>query len=220
MLRTKTFGGFAVAFVLTLGGACNDERGEKEETVEPAPKAADQPQDEEQATPTRTTPARPGGPMMSHRFGAGCPMAIEGVEVDVSDAEGGVAMEFTTDTGDVQDLRDRVRHMAAMYEIHRGGGHMMWHHHMDGHRHGRRGHGRGMGPGRGMGGQRTPMPDATATMEEIDEGARLVLVPRDPAELDELRTHAQMQEQRMESGQCWRLQQREEERAPEAVGGA
>jgi hypothetical protein len=58
---------------------------------------------------------------------AGCPMVEQGAGVTVADTEGGVALTFTTDIGDVADVRTRVQHMAQMYAMHHGQAGMMWH---------------------------------------------------------------------------------------------
>jgi hypothetical protein len=133
---------------------------------------------------------------------AACPMVVEGTEATASDTENGVAFTFRTDEGDVGDLRSRVRHMAWMYEMHRGRGAMRWHHM------GRRGMG-GMGMGQmGMGRMAGsgPMPAAKTRITDIDKGVRLELTPVDPSQLESLREHARWQQQRMESGNCWVLE--------------
>jgi hypothetical protein len=65
-----------------------------------------------------------------------------------------------------------------------------------------------MGPrGMGSGGMRgsghvMKMLDSTAHAEDIDAGARIVLVPKDPAQLAELREHVREHAGRMASGHC------------------
>jgi hypothetical protein len=112
-----------------------------------------------------------------------CPMRVEGTTVAVSDVEGGVALAFTTSTGDVAQVRERARRMAAMHD------------------------GR---PGMGMG----MMPAATATVEDIDGGARITLVANDPAQEDALRQHVRMHAERMQGGECPMMQQPAEPPAP------
>ncbi len=145
---------------------------------------------------------------------AACPMAVNGAQVTASDTDDGVALTFTTTGGDVSDLRQRVSQMAQMYGMHRGQGHMMWRR-MGGPRGGGMGPGAGMrggprggmGPGARGGGGVGPMPAMTSRVDNVDNGARLVLTPTDPAQLDALRARARMHAQRMQSGQCW-MQQR------------
>ena len=46
------------------------------------------------------------------------------------------------------------------------------------------------------------MPTATAAAEDIEGGARLILQPKDPAQLGALREHVRMKAQRMAGGEC------------------
>ena len=78
--------------------------------------------------------------------------------------------------------------------------------------------GAGHGPGAGMmggpGAAGAPgmpmihgmMPAATATVEEVDGGARIVLMPTDPSQIEALRDHVRMHHERMQSGACPMLQ--------------
>lgn len=104
-----------------------------------------------------------------------CPMAVPGTTVAASDVDGGVALAFTTRSGDVEELRRRVRRMAEMHA----------------------GHG-----GMGM------MPAATATVEDVDGGARIALIATDPAQQEALRQHAHMHAGQMQGGQCPMMQER------------
>ena len=133
--------------------------------------------------PTAANPAEAPGP----RHGGGmmmdegmCPMAVEGTSVTVEHVEGGAALVFTT-TGDVADLRERVRGMAEM--------------HARRHSEGMMGHGGGHGGG-------MMMPAAEASAEDVPSGARLVLRPADPADLDVLRERVGMHAERMGAGEC------------------
>ncbi len=136
---------------------------------------------------------------------AGCPMVVQGADVTVADTKDGVVLTFTTDQGDVDELRQRVQYMAQMYEMHGGRGHMMWHHMEGWHHMGPYHHG---GPGMGMGymGGYGPMPAASAAVTTIDKGARLELKPTYPSQLEALREHARWQQERMHEGACWTLQ--------------
>ncbi len=44
-----------------------------------------------------------------------CPMTVDGATVAVNDAGGGVAMIYTTEEGDVEDLRARVENLAEAH---------------------------------------------------------------------------------------------------------
>jgi hypothetical protein len=192
MMSSVGFPTLTIASVLASAAlwSCN-----KEDPPEPAEQT--RPQTQEQTSPPM--PAAGGGMMQELR--AGCPMVVEGADVAVSDTEGGVTLTFTTEAGDVADLRARVQHMAEMYEMHGGRRGMMWHH-MGGQGRGRGGPGMGMGHMAGRG----PMPAATVTGTEVDKGARLELRPTDASQLDALREHVRWHQQRMEAGECWMLQ--------------
>jgi hypothetical protein len=129
-----------------------------------------------------------------------CPMAVPGSAVALDDRDDGVSLTFTTERGDVAELRQRVRFLAEMYAMHQGHGYMRWHHMAGGHgwMHGR---GQAMGP-IGMG----PMPASRADVVDVDRGARLDLTPIDAADLDHLRQHVRWQSQRMGRGECWTLE--------------
>ena len=137
-----------------------------------------------------------------------CPMQVPGTTVAATEVEGGIGLSFTTTTGDVAELRQRVRRMAEMHN--QRGGHTMM---------GSRGapapgadaeqqHGAQAGAGHGgsrggmMMGGGMMMPAATASAEDIEGGARLILQPKDPAQLGALREHARMKAQRMAGGEC------------------
>lgn len=176
-----------------------------------------------------------GGTAMMQQLRANCPMVVQGADVAVSDTEGGVALTFTTDAPGVADLRTRARSMAQMYELHRGRGAMMWQNMGgEGMGHGSdmggegMGHGSGMGMGMGMGmghksgmGMATehmtgssPMPAASSTVTDTGKGVHIELRPTDASQLDALRQHVRLHQQRMHSGECWMLQEQ-----PPAQGG-
>jgi len=124
--------------------------------------------------------------------GGVCPMDVSGTKVAVDDTADGVAIRFTT-TGDVAQLRQRVHAMADKHE------HMM---------HGGMMGSGGMGPGHGGGpGHMMKMVDSTARAEDIEGGARIVLTPKDPAQLGDLRAHVREHAARMASGHCPMMEQ-------------
>ncbi len=138
-----------------------------------------------------------------------CPMQVPGATVAATEVEGGIGLSFTTTTGDVAELRQRVRRMAEMHN--QPGGHMMMGSHgapapgADAeHQHGAQAGAGREGGGRGgmtMGGGMM-MPATTASAEDIEGGARLILQPKDPAQLGALREHVRMKAQRMAGGEC------------------
>jgi hypothetical protein len=146
---------------------------------------------------------------MMNKLQSYCPMAGQDVQTEVSDVDNGVALTFTTKTGDVDELRQRVRRMAEMYAARSSRREMHW------QAMGRGGMGPGGGgPGRMMGaenkgamGRRGPMPAADTKVEEVEGGARIVLTPKDSSQLKALREHAHWHQQRMQSGECPVFQQ-------------
>lgn len=118
------------------------------------------------------TTAMPGGRDMMDSM---CPMKVQGTAVQAKDVDGGVAFVFTTKTGDVVDLRQRVRHMAQMHGANAAG--MMTTTTVSGvHR-----------APRDVKIRREPMPASEASAEDVEHGARLVIRPKDPAQLPGLR---------------------------------
>jgi hypothetical protein len=110
-------------------------------------------------------------------MGGMCPAQVPGTTVTPVDVEGGVALAFTTSTGGVAELRQRVHRMAEMHDRQAGGPGVRMDHGMT-------------------------MPAATASAEDIEGGARLVLKPKDPSQLEALRQHAQMHARMMARGEC------------------
>ena len=150
----------SVLFVSSLAlGSCDNNK----EKAPSDPSAAREPV---QPSSPATEPSPEVDSAAVQRLRAECPMLVRGVKVEVSETQGGVALAFTTEEGRLADLRARVRHLAQMYEMHRGRGSMSW------HRMGRGPHmGRGRHMGRGphhMGGG--PMPAAEATVTELEQG--------------------------------------------------
>lgn len=130
----------------------------------------------EPTTRTATPPAREHG-IASQRMGMMndmCPMHVQGTTVTMAEVEDGVALDFKTTAGDVTELRERVRRMADM------------HNQCCGAR-----------MSEGM-----MMPAASASVEDNEGGARLVLRPKDAAQLEMLREHVRMHAGRMASGDC------------------
>jgi hypothetical protein len=50
------------------------------------------------------------------------------------------------------------------------------------------------------------MPATSVKVEETEKGARLILTPTDSAQLEALREHARWHAERMQSHECWMLQ--------------
>jgi hypothetical protein len=106
-------------------------------------------------------------------------MGFGEAEVSVSDLPDGVALTFTTKTGDIAGLRNHVRYMAEMFNTRSP-------------MQGRSGEPSAM-IGRGM------MISARASVEDVPEGARLTLVPTDSSQLETLRSRVRFMAERMQA---------------------
>jgi hypothetical protein len=135
-------------------------------------------------------------------------MEVPGTQVATVDTPDGASVTFTTSPDRAAELRSRVRAMAQMHDTHdqdregmRGGEHHRAMHlgeenpdTMNGPA------GTGSAADQGM-----PMmpPPSRATVEDVEGGARMVVTPNDPADLDRLRSALRTQTQRMQqTGQC------------------
>lgn len=175
-MQIRTWFGCALLMASFTATAC----GSRQRSAEPAPSAP----------PPAQTAHAPGG------SGGECPMMIDPAttQVTASDTSDGIALVFTT-SGDVAELRARVRRMADMHNqmagMHGGGttgpGGM---------------HGGGMHGGHGTGPMHMHMVPSRASVEDVPGGARLLLVPTDPAQLAALRQQARMHADMMAKGQC------------------
>lgn len=133
---------------------------------------------ERDVTEREVTPRERAAPAMMD-----CPMEVTGTTVRTVDADGSVAMTFTTTTGDVEELRESVKKLSEKYE--------------------RRAQRRDDREDGGATPRQAAMPDATTAVENVDGGARIVFVPEDASELDELRERVRVHEERMSStGKC------------------
>lgn len=126
-----------------------------------------------------------GGPMSMV-----CPMPVPGTTVAAADIEGGAALTFIT-TGDVNELRLRIRRMAELNNEHPP-------RHRDGDLR--------PNPGGEPADMHEQMPDTTATAEDLENGAQLTLVPKNPADLTLLRDHLRQHADKINRGDCPPLQ--------------
>lgn len=121
-----------------------------------------------------------------------CPMAIPGTQVSAADTPNGESITFTTSPDQAADLRARVAAMADMHNRHHGDG--------MGSMHGDMKHGQMMGGGEHMG---MMPPPSHAAVEDVEGGARIVVTPNDPADLDGLRSTVRIHAEHMQkSGTC------------------
>jgi hypothetical protein len=133
---------------------------------------------------------------------AHCPAKVPGTTVQVVDLERAVALDFTT-TGDMAEVRRRAARMAQMHgesAMHAG---MM--------------HGGMMGSAGGPGmmhGMMGKPPASSAQVEELPNGARIVLTPKEPRDLEALRAHAHQHAAHGQQGGCPMMARHAEHTAP------
>lgn len=140
---------------------------------------------------------------------AGCPMNLEGVDIDIEDSNGGVAVTFRTENANLEGLRTRVREAASMLQRMAA---MM----AGGHDH--TGQPRAEDPAAspsdadalhgmmaGMDMMRWPQIDSVTT-EDTETGILLRLVPQDASQLPELGRQVRDLAAHVQSGQCMMMQ--------------
>jgi hypothetical protein len=139
---------------------------------------------ESQVEPTATTGGMMGscghGMMMSDTQ---CPMMVPSVRVEEADIERGASVTFTTTTRDrVDDLRSRVRRMAAMMEAHHGQSAPTG---ANGMRHGMH-----------------ALPPSHVNVVDVADGAKIELQAIDTGDVDALRAHVREHSEMMRAGTC------------------
>lgn len=131
-----------------------------------------------------TTEAAPGNPTT---MASTCPMDVEGAQVTTATIDSGIALVFTTLTGDATDLRTRVRQMASDIEIN---GLMMK---------SQSSTGQTAGMATSMG---TMAADVSVNVVDVDHGAKIEIKAKDAAKLDQLRNDARQEVSQLQTGQC------------------
>lgn len=143
------------------------------------------------AAATRAQAARPApdrSGATARGVGDVCPMDVPGTQVAASDTAAGEALTFTTTPDQVDELRRRVRAMAAMHDRH-----------MSRQGTGAAGEQQGtqdQGGGHGM------MPGSRATAEDVENGVRVEVVPDDPGQADRVRAMVRKHADRMQTQGC------------------
>lgn len=138
-----------------------------------------------------------------------CPMQVPGTTVSSEPVTNGAALVFATQTGDVADLRLRVRRMADMHNQHRGGK-MAGEHAAAGaaanhqQHQGTSGDNDKAAHGKMMSGHDMVMSAATTSVVDTSDGATLVfsLQPKDLSRLDALREQVQARATHASHGGC------------------
>jgi len=113
------------------------------------------------------------GNMMGKSMMQDCPMKVEGAELAIEDTTDGVALTFTTKSGDVAELRRRAEKMAKMHDS-TSNAHMM----------------------------HQAMTPFAAKYESDPNGARLTLTPKSAEQLEEFRTKVRQHVEQMKKGEC------------------
>ncbi len=157
------------------------------------------------SNPPATSPAQAGSAAprgMESTPMEACPMAVPGTQVAVTETRDGEAVTFTTSPDQAGELRARVHAMADMHNRHHQDGRGMEMH--GGMHHGSMMGGGSMGSSGGGGDAMAMMPPPSrAAVEDVEGGARLVVTPNDPADLDRLRSTVRMHAERMrQTGTC------------------
>ncbi|ACG74489.1 hypothetical protein AnaeK_3269 [Anaeromyxobacter sp. K] len=132
--------------------------------------------------------ATPGAATAPGGMAGMCPMSVPGTRLSAEDTSSGEAVTFTTsDPDQVSALRERVHAMAAMHARHHAGGDAD-----RGAMHGMHG---------GMAGMQMP-PPSQASVEDVPQGARLVVTPNDPADLQALQSTVRQHATYMQEHGC------------------
>jgi len=145
--------------------------------------------------PSTAAPAQAGMAGMAEM----CPMSVPGTQVSAMDVATGEALTFTAAPENAAALREKVHGMADMHNRHHAAGE---------HGHGGMGHG-GMGHGGmggmsamgGMGGMQAP-PPSRASVEDLPDGARILITPNDPVDLQLLRSAVRSHAEHMQRHGC------------------
>jgi hypothetical protein len=153
-----------------------------------------------EATSNAAAAPPPAGAPMDGMAGM-CPMSVPGTKVSASDTASGEALTFTTTPDQAAALREKVHAMADMHNRH--------------HSSGEAGHGGMMGGGMmggsmegmngGMGGMPMP-PPSRAAVEDLPDGARIVVTPNDPADLTRLQSTIRSHAEQMQQHGCGMMQ--------------
>ena len=126
-----------------------------------------------------------------------CPMDVPGTKLSAADTPNGETLTFITTTADqVPALRERTRAMAEMHNQHHAAG-------AGGGMH--QGQGGVMGGEHGMhDGEKSEMmpPPSRAVVEDVENGARIVVTANDPADLRKLQSTVRMHAQHMQQQGC------------------
>ncbi len=131
-----------------------------------------------------------------------CPMSVPGTKLSAADTSTGEAITFTTTPDQAAALREKVHAMADLHNRHHASG--------GADQGGMKGmHGGGMMGGHashggqdGMMGDMQMPPPSRAAVEDLPDGARIIVTPNDPADLERLQTTVRMHAEHMQQHGC------------------
>lgn len=182
-----------IALTVTLI-ACAGSRAERGGSAEPQVKPAPT------GTGDMATAGAPGGqasampkPSDMSRM---CPMDVPDTTIPASDTPQGEALTFATTSGQVDELRQRVRALADMHNQHVSTAAPA------------PGPGEPQGTGSAAGTEGAPHghhmmpPPSRATVEDVDNGARVSIAPLNPSQADQLRAAVRMHAMHMQQHGC------------------
>ncbi len=143
-------------------------------------------------------PAAAARPSSDAPMGGGmagmCPMSVPGTRVSATETATGEALVFTTSPDQAAALREKVHATADMHNRHHASGDAG-----HGGMGGMMGHG-GMGAG-GMEGMQMP-PPSRAAVEDLPDGARILVTPNDAANLQRLQSTVRKHAEHMQQHGC------------------
>ena len=105
-----------------------------------------------------------------------CPMKVPGAVVSVADSDNGITLTITTKSDSVAELRSRIQNMVRMHSV----------------------------PSSAA--MHSDMMPFSIKYEEVANGARLILTPKDPAQLDTFRVKVRQHAEQMKKGECQMMQ--------------
>lgn len=149
------------------------------------------------SAPAASSPAMAPAPTGGGMKGM-CPMSVPGTRLGAEDTTTGEALTFTTSPDQSSALREKVHAMADMHNRHHASGE--GHSGMGGMMPG------GMGAG-GMSGMQMP-PPSHATVEDLPDGARILVTPNDPADLQRLQSIVRGHAEQMRQNGCGMMMDR------------
>jgi hypothetical protein len=147
------------------------------------------------ATASAANPAAAASTTSAHPAGM-CPMSVPETKVLAADTATGESLTFTTTSDQVSVLREKVRAMSEMHNRHQASGDVA-----QGGAGSMGGMMAGGTMGPGMAGMPMPPPSRTS-VEDLHDGARIIVTPVDPADLQRLQATVRTRAGQMQQNGC------------------